>query len=439
MLDINLFRVDKGGNPDIIKNSQIARGGDPTLVDQVIEKDNQWRNINHQKTQINEKINLLQKQITANRIAARNKNEIPDVTNLEEEKRECEKEQTELNQLAQTIQEERDLILTKIGNIVDDTVPVHTDEKYNRIEKVWGNNRNPDNLYHHYDLLQMIDGCDMERGTKVAGHRGYFLKGNGLLLSMALQRYAVDFLMKRNFMPIAPPLFMNQDIMGECAQLTQFKDELYHVTGEGFEEQNNKYLIATSEQPLCALHRGETLDPNVLPLRYCGVSNCFRKEAGAHGKDVRGIFRVHQFEKVEQFVIADPEKSKEIHQELLQNAEEFLQTLELPYQVVCIVTGELNLAVAKKWDIEAWFPAPNHQHYRELVSCSNCTDYQARRLNIRCGHGQKKYVHMLNSTLCAVTRVICCILENHQTPDGIIIPPVLRPYMNNRCLIPFKQ
>lgn len=198
------------------------------------------------------------------------------------------------------------------------------------------------------------------------------------------------------------------------------------------DEEGEKYLIATSEQPIAAMHVGEWIDAKQLPMKYAGYSTCFRKEAGAHGRDTWGIFRVHQFEKIEQFVITAPEKSWEMHEIMLGIAEEFHQSLGFPYQVVNIVSGELNAAAAKKYDVECYFPGMGD--YRELVSCSNCTDFQARRMEVR--YGQKKsgdntktYVHMLNSTLCATGRAICCLLENGQTAEGIVIPEVLRPFL----------
>jgi seryl-tRNA synthetase len=212
---------------------------------------------------------------------------------------------------------------------------------------------------------------------------------------------------------------MLKDMMAKTAQLEQFDEELYKVV-DG-EESNDKYLIATSEQPISALHADEWLQSSYpLPIRYAGYSTCFRREAGAHGKDAWGIFRVHQFEKVEQFVITDPEKSWEMFDEMIGYSEEFYKSLGIPYRVVAIVSGALNNAAAKKYDLEAWFPFQGE--YKELVSCSNCTDYQSRNLNIRYGavsqtDGMKKYIHCLNSTLCATERALCCIMENYQTEE----------------------
>jgi len=245
--------------------------------------------------------------------------------------------------------------------------------------------------------------------------------------------------LKRNYTLLQTPFFMDKDVMAKTAQLEQFDEELYKVVGNS--DDKEKYLIATSEQPISAFHQNEWLDTKDLPLRYAGISTCFRKEAGAHGKDTWGIFRVHQFEKVEQFCITSPEKSWEMHDEMLKASEDFWQSLKIPYRVVNIVSGELNNAAAKKYDLEGWFPG--FSEFRELVSCSNCTDYQSRSLEIRYGTSkkqgerEKKYVHMLNSTLTATGRGICVILENYQTENGIEVPEVLQSYMGGLKFIPF--
>ena len=294
-------------------------------------------------------------------------------------------------------------------------------------------------MYCHHELLWKIDGYEPERGVRVAGHRGYFLKGAAVLLNQAIIMYAMHWNSQRGFTMLQTPYFMNRDVMAGVAQLEDFDEELYHVEGE---EGDEKYLIATSEQPICGYHMGEWLDEKELPLKYTGFSTNFRKEAGAHGKDTWGIFRVHQFDKVEQFVICKPEDSWEMHEYMIKNSREFYESLNLPYRVVNIVSGALNNAAAKKYDLEGWFPGYNA--YRELVSCSNCTDYQSRAMEIRCGstkkaNEDKRYVHMLNSTLCALTRTLCCILENYQTEDGIQIPDKLSSLMGGIDFIPFTR
>ena len=336
----------------------------------------------------------------------------------------------------------RDKALDLVPNELDADVPVSNDEADNRVVRAWGDLRpsTPD-LHHHHELLTMIDGYEPERGVGVAGHRGYFLKGVGLLLNQAIINYALSFLMSREYVPLQPPFFMNKEVMAAVAQLSDFDEQLYKVSGSG-EGDDDKYLIATSEQPICAYHRGEWLPEKELPKRYAGFSSCFRKEAGSHGRDTWGIFRVHQFEKVEQFVVCEPEHSAGHQEAMITACEEFYKSLGIGFRTVCIVSGELNNAATKKYDLEGWFPG--FDTYRELVSCSNCTDYQARAMEVRCGvnkkgDGSKKYVHFLNSTLCATGRTICAILENYQTPEGVKVPDVLVPYMGGRTFMPFTR
>jgi len=266
-----------------------------------------------------------------------------------------------------------------------------------------------------------------------------------------LVQLALRKLLVKNYTPLYTPFFMKKEVMQEVAQLSQFDEELYKVLGKGSEKPDDKsidekYLIATSEQPIAAFHRDEWLSERSMPIKYAGIPSCFRQEAGSHGRDTTGIFRVHQFDKVEQFVITSPfdDESWKMLDEMIGNAEDFCQALELPYQVICIVSGALNNAAAKKWDIEAWFPSGNGA-FRELVSASNCTDYQSRRLRIR--YSQTKntpqaiYVHMLNATMCATTRCICALLEVHQTETGISVPKALQEFMPEkfREFIPFVK
>ena len=309
------------------------------------------------------------------------------------------------------------------------------------MESTWGVPRDEPGLPNHVDLVSMLDIVDLEKGQEVAGSRGYYLKGVGVMLNQALINYALAFLTRRGFTPVQTPFFMRKECMSECAQLEDFDEQLYKVSGEGEE----KYLIATSEQTLCSMLRHKWIEPKACPLRYAGYSTCFRKEVGSHGRDTLGIFRVHQFEKIEQFCVTSPDgdASWAMHAEMLRNSEQFYQTLGLPYRVVNIVSGALNNAAAKKYDLEAWFPSS--KTWRELVSASNCTDYQSRRLEVRCGapkkgpEGKKSYVHMLNSTLTATERTLCCVLENWQTPEGLKIPDVLVPFMGGITFVPFVR
>lgn len=320
-----------------------------------------------------------------------------------------------------------------VGNIVHESVVVSDDEANNELYRTWapeGVTVEKNGILSHHEVLTRLDGFDQERGTKIAGHRGYFLTNYGVFLNQALINYGLDFLSKRGYTPLQAPVMMNKEVMAKTAQLSQFDEELYKVI-DGSDE---KYLIATSEQPISAYHSGEWFEQPAeqLPKRYAGYSTCFRREAGSHGKDAWGIFRVHAFEKIEQFCLTEPENSWEEFDKMITYAEEFYQSLNIPYRVVGIVSGELNNAAAKKYDLEAWFPYQGE--YKELVSCSNCTDYQSRNLEIRCGikkmnEREKKYVHCLNSTLCATERALCCVLENYQTEDGLNVPEPLRKYI----------
>lgn len=346
-------------------------------------------------------------------------------------------------------EKKRDKLLVSVGNWLHKSVVVSNDEDDNEVVKTFGDCETT-KKYSHFDLVTMIDGYDSERGVRVAGSRGYFLKEPLVFLELALVHYALQMLSDAGYTALYPPFFMRKEIMSEVAQLSQFDEELYKLNEKGSNESedsgDDKYLIATSEQPIAGFHKDEWLGAEDLPIKYSGFSTCFRQEAGSHGRDTRGIFRVHQFEKVEQFVICSPRDniSWEMFDEMIKNAETFYQALKIPYRIVNIVSGELNLAASKKYDLEAWFPGS--KAFRELVSCSNCTDYQARNLKIRFGRSKKnnreiEYVHMLNSTMCATTRAMCAIMENYQTPDGILVPDVLKPWMPKKYkeILPFVK
>ncbi|KAA8915957.1 hypothetical protein TRICI_001874 [Trichomonascus ciferrii] len=402
MLDIIQFLEDKGGNPELIRKSQKARGDSVEIVDEIINEYKEW---------------------------TRNASE------LLKEKDEIVKKKQELTQVEQKAEQQMREKVNTVGNIVHESVPVSDDEANNETIRTW----TPEGVtideskkapLSHHEVLTRLDGYDPDRGTKISGHRGYFLRNYGVFLNQAMINYGLDFLAKREYIPLQAPVMMNKEVMARTAQLSQFDEELYKV----IDGEDEKYLIATSEQPISAYHSNEWFEQpsEQLPKRYAGYSSCFRREAGSHGKDAWGIFRVHAFEKIEQFCITEPEKSWDEFDRMIGISEEFYKSLGLPYRLVSIVSGELNNAAAKKYDLEAWFPYQSE--YKELVSCSNCTDYQSRNLEIRCGvkkmnEREKKYVHCLNSTLCATERAICCILENYQTDDGLKIPEPLRKYI----------
>ncbi|XP_073124423.1 serine--tRNA ligase-like [Henckelia pumila] len=433
MLDINLFRAEKGGNPELIRESQRRRFANVDLVDEVIQLDIVWRQRQHELDELKKEFNKINKEIAS--LSIQGGDISGKIASTEENKQLTSKKEAVVQEALAALQSR----LQIIGNLVHDSVPISNDEANNAVERSWGEGWTAPKLKNHVDLVELLGIADIKKGANVAGGRGFYLKGDGVRLNQALINFGLDFLEKRGFTALQTPFFMRKEIMAKCAQLTQFDEELYKVTGEG----DDKYLIATAEQPLCAYHLDDWIHPSQLPLRYAGYSSCFRKEAGSHGRDTLGIFRVHQFEKVEQFCITSPNENEswEMHEEMIKNSEDFYKMLKIPYQVVAIVSGALNDAAAKKYDLEGWFPASNT--YRELVSCSNCTDYQARRLETR--YGQKKgndkpkHVHMLNSTLTATERTLCCILENYQKEDGVEIPDVLRDYMGGKTFLPFKN
>ena len=455
-MDIDQFRAEKGGDPEKIRENQRKRFKDVTLVDKVVEADERWRKLRFRADNLNKLKNMCAKQI-----GERKKKKEPDGDTDElpegfEDKLEsitvdtlkpfCVRQIKRISTLFDKViakcgeerleQEKlREESLKEIGNMVHPSVPVSNDEANNELLRTFGEAEKK--KYSHVDLATMVGGVDTERGSAVAGSRCYYLKGPLVFLEQALVQHSLHMLAGGGYEPLYTPFFMRKEVMQEVAQLSQFDEELYKVVGRTSEVQTDtsteeRYLIATSEQPIAAYHRDEWIDPKSLPLKYAGFSTCFRQEVGSHGRDTRGIFRVHQFEKVEQFCLTSPSKSWEVFDEMLGMAEKFYQSLGIPYRLVVIVSGELNNAAAKKIDLEGWFPGSNT--YRELVSCSNCTDYQSRRLRVR--HGQTKkmnaqaeYVHMLNATMCATTRTICAILENYQTETGIKVPPVLARHM----------
>ena len=424
MLDIKLFRE----NPDLIRKSEKRRFRDTENVEKVIKYDTNWRDGLKKLNELRAERNKLSKSFNEARKQGKDELKI-----LQIKAKEVSGEIVQLEpQIAEFI-EKRDEYRYKIGNIVDEDVPISETEEDNLVISKEGLipsfNFTPSN---HVDLIEGIDGAEFKKAAEISGSRFYYLKADMVHLNMALLKFAVDLLSEKGFIPFQTPYFIKHDVIKETAELADFEETLYKIEGEDL------FLIATSEQTLAALHRGEIIDEKTLPRKYCGISSCFRKEAGSHGRDTLGIFRVHQFEKIEQFVFCSEEDSKDMHQTLLENAELIYKKLGIPYRIVSIVSSELNDNASKKYDLEGWFPGSDT--YRELVSCTNCKDYQARKLNARYGiHGDSdslKMCHTLNSTAIATERTICCILENYQQEDGTIrIPDVLIPYMNGKTLI----
>lgn len=394
--------------------------------------------------EVNKAINNNQKVITNKKKESKGKDKCEEELNI---KKDLEQQKENIIEDEKKLLEELMKKVNSVGNLLHESVKVENNEDFNPVIRTWGEPKkiemlNKPGFCHHHQILEMIDGYDAPRGQKVAKHRGYFLKGAGYLLNQALINYGMSFLLKKKYTPISTPLFMHKSYMSKTCQLSDFDDQLYKVTkSSNNDEENEFYLIATSEQPISCYYAGETLEPNQLekPIRFAGQSTCFRKEAGAYGKETWGLFRLHQFDKIEQFAITNPEESWEELEQMISTSEEFYKSLGLSYRVVSIVSGALNDAAAKKYDLEAWFPGYNQ--YKELVSCSNCTDYQSRNLDIKVGikknfFGERIFPHMLNGTLCATQRTLTCILENYQTEEGVVVPEVLRPYVG-MDLIPY--
>ena len=318
-----------------------------------------------------------------------------------------------------------------LPNMVHESVPIGKDDTANKEIRRWGNIPTFDfEIKDHIDLTQSLDLVDLERAAKVSGARFYYLKNQLVRLNQALLQFALDFLTEKNYIPIQTPFLINRNAMEGAIIAQDFEEVIYKIENEDL------YLIGTSEHAVASMHSDEIIDGKKLPLRYAGISTCFRKEAGAHGRDQKGIFRVHQFEKVEQFVFTRPEDSWYEHEKMLAIAEEFYQKIGIPYRIMLLSSGDLGKVSAKTYDLEAWMAG--QKSYREIVSCSNCLDFQARRLKIRFRDRtdeQSQYLHSLNSTLVATTRTMVAIIENFQTKDGHIeVPKVLQKYVGSSLI-----
>jgi seryl-tRNA synthetase len=417
MMDIKLVRE----NPAAIVDSLKRRGAEDkvALVEEAIQADAEWRRL---KTEV-DRLRHRQNELTA------------EVAKLKKEGGSIQDKLAEVKGIPESIKdlegraEEKSARLTKIlmslPNILHTTVPPGKDETESVTVRTWGEPRDFGfQPRDHIDILTGLGMVDIERGAKVAGARFFYLKGDAVKLEHALMQYALDFLRSRGYTAVEPPFMLNRSSYEGVVNLEDFGPVIYKIEGEDL------HLIATSEHPLVSMHRDEILDPSQLPIKYCGFSPCFRVEAGAHGKDTKGIFRVHQFYKVEQVVFSKPEDSWKIHEELISNAEKIYQELGIPHRVVALCSGDTGFMSAKTYDLEAWLPG--QAKYREMASASNVTDFQARRLLIRYREKQNDptiLVHTLNSSA-VVTRTLVALVENFQQKDGSVkIPKVLSPYM----------
>ena len=421
MLDIKLIRE----NPELVRNNLLKRGNPEHTkrLDKLIILDKKWR------TNLTELNSLRHKRKLATNEIAEIKKMRKDAENYIEKARKIEIQIKKIENEVVSAKDSINEYLLRIPNLLHESVPIGTDEKGNIQVKKWGDVPKFDfPVRNHIELGTKLKIIDIERAGKVAGARFFYLKGAGALLDLALMNFALEEIGKKGYLPIEPPYFMRKEAYEGVTSLSDFEDVLYKI------EKENLYLIATSEHPMAAMFMKEVLKEEELPLKFAGISSCFRKEAGSHGKDTRGIFRTHQFNKIEQFIFCTPEMSWRLHEELINNAETIVKKIGLPYRLVNVCTGDIGTVAAKKYDIEVWMPA--QKAYREVVSCSNCTDYQSRRLDIRYrekeGAPTKGFVHTLNSTAVATGRMIVAITENFQQQDeSVSVPEVLRKYMGN--------
>ena len=419
MLDINIFRE----HADDIRADHDRRGLPHDAIDEVISLDEQWRKARYDADQLRKARNEAARGIAE----AKKSGNSAAAEAIMAEVADIGARIDELAELSDDCLVRRDSLRMSIPNILHVDVPIGEDDQKNTLHSMHGEKAElgfePRN---HNDLIEMNGWVDQSRGAKVAGSRFYFLQGDLARLEMALQQYGADFLMSRGYTLVQPPLMMNREAYEGVTDLADFETVMYGI------EPDKYYLIATSEHPLTAMRMDEIIEPSELPIKLVGVSACFRREVGAHGLSVRGIWRVHQFTKVEQIVICDPDNSWDHHEELLGNAVDMWDSLGLHYRVVNICTGDMGTVAARKYDLEAWLPGAGG--YKEVVSCSNCTDYQANRLRMRYRTTEgNEAVHTLNSTAIATSRALVAIMEQNQMEDGrVSVPDVLRSYMGGQ-------
>ncbi|MBT4446469.1 serine--tRNA ligase [archaeon] len=432
MLHIKFIRE----NADIIKASEKRRDHDPKVVDQVLELDQNWReqkgilqNLQQQRNTTSEQINKLMKQ--------KKKDEaqtfIKEMKQLVEDLK-AQEEKTN------NLKKERDSLQKSIGNVLEDSVPTGKSDADNPTIKEVGNKPKFNfPIKDHQEIMQDLDLVDLDTAAKVSGSRFYYLKNDAVLLDLALQRFAIDLLREKGFDLIYPPFMLNRAALAGGVNLSEFEDTIYKI------EDEDLYLIGTSEHPLVALKQNVLIEESEFPIKLCGVSACFRKEAGVHGRDDKGIFRVHQFNKIEEIIYCKPEESKKYFDYAQNLSEEIFTKLRIPFRVVQICTGDIGNKQSLQYDIEGWFPGQNEKNgtYRELTSCSNCTDYQSVTLNTRFqvkGTEEREYAHIINNTAIATARAIAAILENFQQADGTVkVPEVLHPYMSGVTVIGKKK
>ena len=417
MLDIKIIRE----NPNIVKKDLKKRKDNEKLrwLDDLIKKDKEYRELLQESQKLRHKRNTITLEI--NKLKKENK----DVSKLLKEAKDIPDKIKSSEEKLKELKNKINFYLMRLPNILHSSVPYGKDETENIAIRKWGKLKKFSfELKSHGELLENLGIADFKKAAEVSGAGFYYMKDELAKLNLALMQFSIDFLVKRGYKLFIPPLMLRRKPYEGVTDLADFENVMYKIENEDL------YLIATSEHPIAAYFMNEILDEENLPIKIVGISPCFRKEIGSHGVDTRGLFRVHQFWKTEQFIFCKPEDSWKFHKELQENSEKLYQKLKLPYRVTNICTGDIGIVAAKKYDIEAWFPRQNK--YREIGSNSNCTDYQARRLNIKFINkkGEKKFIHTLNNTAIATSRTLVAIFENCQNKDGSVsIPTALQKYM----------
>ena len=420
MLDPKIIRDEPEKIKEMLKNRAVEFD-----LEKMLELNKVRKDMMQQTDELKQKRNQMSMKIATEKKAGN------DASELLQEMSQISSKLDDMENQRKTIEEDYHKLSFSIPNMIHDSVPKGPDESFNKQVRTWGDIPKFDfEIKDHIDLGLGLDIVDLERASKTAGARFYYLKGGLVKLGQALTAFALDFVSKRDYNLIQPPYMINRQSMEGAVIADDFEEVIYKVQDEDL------FLIGTSEHAIASMHYDEILEGAYIPLRYASISPCFRKEAGAHGKDQKGIFRVHQFEKIEQFIFCRPEESWDEHEKMIKNTEEFYQELEIPYRLMLLSSGDMGKVSAKTYDIEAWMSGQNA--YREIVSCSNCLDYQSRRLKIRFrekSNEDTKYIHTLNSTLVAIERTMVAILENNQTKDGHVeVPKVLQKYFGDNVI-----
>jgi len=422
MLEMKVFRENSKAIFDDLKKRNMVDDN----AKEVIQNDQKWRELIDEGNKLRAQRNAISKEV------GELKKKGEDASELLQKMSDVKKRLSDNESDTKTSLDLREQARMKVPNILDDEVPRGANEDGNLEISIHGPAKNEGETKSHQEVMEAIEGADLKRAANISGRRFYFLTGDLARLELALINYATEVLCERGYSLTIPPFMMNREAYEGVVDLNDFEEVMYKV------EDHDLYLIATSEHPLTSRFKDEIVEIKDVPLRYAGISTNFRKEVGAHGLSDRGIWRVHQFAKVEQVIICKPEDSEELHQELVANATKIFEGLEIPFRIVDICTGDIGTVAARKFDLEAWMPAS--QQWKEVVSASNCRSYQSVRLNMRYRTPEgTEYPHTLNATAVATTRALASILENNLLADGSVgIPKVLRKWMGNQELIKVK-